>query len=96
VSHLTYLRTKRRTRLLTSGWWGLACKINYMGDWIMGLSWYMLCGFNSVVPYFYAIYFAILLVHCSVRNDHMCCEKYGNDWDRYKMIVPYRFIPGII
>ncbi len=96
VLHLTYLRTKCRTRLLTSGWWGLARKINYMGTWIMGLCWCMLCGFDSVMPYFYDIYFTILLVHCLVRDDHMCHEKYGNNWDRYKMIVPYRFIPGII
>jgi len=96
VSHLTYLHTKRGTKLLTSGWWGLARKINYTGDWIMGLSWCMLCGFDSIVPYYYAIYFAILLVHRSVRDDHMCREKYGDDWDRYKEFVPYRFIPGII
>jgi protein-S-isoprenylcysteine O-methyltransferase Ste14 len=96
VSHLTYLQTKRGTKLLTSGWWGLARKINYTGDWIMGLSWCMVCGFDSIVPYYYAIYFAILLVHRSVRDDHMCQEKYGDDWDRYKEFVPYRFIPGII
>ena len=29
VAHLTYLETKRGTRLLTSGWWGMARKINY-------------------------------------------------------------------
>jgi delta14-sterol reductase/lamin-B receptor len=96
VSHLTYLQTKRGTKLLTSGYWGLARKINYTGDWIMGLSWCMVCGFDSIVPYYYAIYFAILLVHRSVRDDHMCQEKYGDDWDRYKEFVPYRFIPGII
>ena len=96
VSHLTFLQTKRGTKLLTSGWWGIARKINYTGDWIMGLSWCMLCGFESIVPYYYAIYFAILLVHRSIRDDHMCQEKYGDDWDKYKAIVPYRFIPGII
>lgn len=96
VATLTYLHTQRGTKLLTSGWWGLARKINYTGDWIMGLSWCMLCGFESVVPYYYAIYFAILLVHRSVRDDYMCREKYGEDWERYKSIVPYRFIPGII
>jgi len=96
VSHLTFLQTKRGTKLLTSGWWGLARKINYTGDWIMGLSWCMLCGFESIVPYYYAIYFAILLVHRSIRDDHMCQEKYGDDWDKYKTIVPYRFIPGVI
>ena len=95
VSHLTFLQTKRGTKLLTSGWWGMARKINYLGDWIMGLSWCMVCGFGSIVPYYYAIYFAILLVHRSIRDDHMCQSKYGDDWDRYKAIVPYRFIPGV-
>lgn len=96
VSHLTFLQTKRGTKLLTSGWWGMARKINYLGDWIMGLSWCLVCGFDSIVPYYYAIYFAILLVHRSIRDDHMCLEKYGEDWGKYKAIVPYRFIPGII
>lgn len=96
VSHLTFLQTKRGTKLLTSGWWGMARKINYTGDWIMGLSWCMVCGFESIVPYYYAIYFAILLVHRSIRDDHMCQEKYGGDWDKYKAIVPYRFIPGLV
>ncbi|KAL7462646.1 hypothetical protein ACHAXS_003023 [Conticribra weissflogii] len=95
VSHLSFLETKRGTKLLTSGWWGMARKINYTGDWIMGLSWCMVCGFNSIVPYYYAIYFAILLVHRSIRDDHMCQEKYGDDWKKYKSIVQYRFIPGL-
>jgi Delta14-sterol reductase len=96
LAHLKYLQTKRGTKLLTSGWWGVARKINYTGDWIMGLSWCLVCGFGSVVPYFYAIYFAILLIHRSIRDDHMCQEKYGEDWNTYKKIVPYRFIPGIV
>lgn len=96
VKHLSYLKTKRGTRLLTSGYWGLARKINYTGDWIMGLSWCLLCGLNSIVPYFYAIYFCILLIHRSERDDHMCHVKYGDDWVEYKKIVPYRFIPGVI
>jgi len=96
VKHLQFLQTKRGTKLLTSGFWGMARKINYTGDWIMGLSWCMVCGFQSLVPYFYAIYFCILLIHRSERDDHMCHVKYGKDWDEYKKIVPYRFIPGII
>lgn len=96
VAHLLYLQTKRGTKLLTSGWWGMARKINYTGDWIMGLTWCLVCGFNSIVPYFYAIYFAILLVHRSMRDDEMCAHKYGDDWLEYKRQVPYRFIPGVI
>lgn len=96
VQHLSFLQTKRGTKLLTSGWWGMARKINYTGDYIMGLSWCLTCGFDSIVPYYYAIYFCILLVHRSIRDDHMCQEKYGNDWQTYKQMVPYRFIPGVV
>jgi delta14-sterol reductase/lamin-B receptor len=96
VAHLKYLQTKRGTKLLTSGWWGMARKINYTGDYIMGLSWCLVCGFDSIVPYYYAIYFAILLIHRSIRDDHMCQAKYGDDWDTYKQLVPYRFIPGVV
>jgi len=80
VAHLKFIKTKRGTNLLISGWWGMARKINYTGDWIMGLSWCMLCGTGSIIPYFYAIYFAILLVHRALRDNHMCISKYGEDW----------------
>ena len=95
LKHLKYLQTKRGTKLLVSGWWGWARKINYTGDWIMGLSWCLLCGVDSIVPYFYAIYFAILLVHRAIRDDHACEKKYGDDWEEYKKIVKYRFVPGL-
>lgn len=93
---MRYLQTKRGTKLLLSGWWGLARKINFTGDWIMGLCWCLLCGVQSPVPYYYAIYFAILLMHRAERDDHQCKLKYGDDWDIYKRLVPYKFIPGII
>jgi Delta14-sterol reductase len=96
VAHLSYLPTKRGTKLLTSGWWGMARKINYTGDYIMGLSWCLVCGFGSIVPYYYAIYFLILLVHRSIRDDHMCHKKYGDDWIAYKKLVPYRFVPAVV
>lgn len=96
MPNATYLQTKRGTRLLTSGWWGAARKINYTGDWIVTLSWCLLCGFDSPIPYFQAIYFAILLIHRADRDDHMCHQKYGDDWLEYKKRVPYMFIPYII
>lgn len=34
VAHLKYIQTKRGSKLLTSGWWGVARHINYLGDWI--------------------------------------------------------------
>ena len=39
MAHLRSMPTKRGTKLLTSGFWGLARKINYTGDWMMGFSW---------------------------------------------------------
>ena len=96
VSHLKYMNTERGTKLLVSGWWGLARKINYTGDWLVTLSWCLLCGFKSPIPYFQAIYFFILLIHRANRDDVMCKAKYGSDWDKYKKIVPYVFIPFIM
>ncbi|ROW17414.1 hypothetical protein VPNG_00843 [Cytospora leucostoma] len=34
VAHLTYIKTKTGSRLITSGWWGIARHINYFGDWL--------------------------------------------------------------
>ena len=96
VQHLEYLQTQRGTKLLTSGWWGAARKINYTGDWLVTLSWCLLCGFDSPIPYFQALYFAILLIHRAIRDDETCAEKYGEDWVEYKRLVPYWFIPGVI
>ncbi len=63
VAHLQFMMTKRGTKLLTSGWWGMARKINYTGDWLITLSWCLFCGIDSPISYFQAIYFLILLVH---------------------------------
>jgi delta14-sterol reductase len=95
VAHLQYLNTKRGTRLLTSGWWGMARKINYTGDWLMGLSWCLTCGGSTPLAYFYAIYFFVLLVHRSLRDDHACSLKYGDDWAKYKAKVPAIFVPHV-
>jgi protein-S-isoprenylcysteine O-methyltransferase Ste14 len=28
------------------------------------------------------------------RDERRCAEKYGEDWTRYREIVPHRFVPG--
>ena len=96
VRHLQFMPTKRGTRLLTSGWWGMARKINYTGDWLMGLAWCLCCGATTPLAYFYAIYFFVLLVHRAMRDDHMCSVKYGDDWKAYKAKVPALFVPKLI
>jgi delta14-sterol reductase/lamin-B receptor len=96
VAHLETLTTRTGRKLLVSGWWGMARKINYTGDLMMGLSWCSLTGTGCIVTYFYSIYFAILLIHRAMRDDHACSEKYGEDWPKYKAKVPYVFIPGLL
>ncbi|EKU21099.1 D14-sterol reductase [Nannochloropsis gaditana CCMP526] len=95
VPHVRYMDTIRGTKLMVSGWWGWARKINYTGDWLMALAWCGLCGPTHVLPYFYAIYFGILLVHRAARDDHLCSLKYGADWQKYKKEVKWLFLPGI-
>ncbi len=90
-----FIKTEHGTLLLTSGWWGISRHSNYLGDWLMGLSWSLTCGFPRLIPYFYPIYFAILLVHREWRDAKHCANKYGADWNRYTEKVRWRIIPGI-
>jgi len=92
---MEYIQTKRGTRLLADGWWGMARHINYLGDWLMGVAWCLPTGFFTPITYFYAVYFGILLIHRERRDDHKCANKYGKDWEDYRAKVPARIIPGV-
>ena len=90
-----YMETAQGGKLLLSGFWGWSRHFNYVGDILMALSWSLPCLFGSALPYFYPIYFAILLIHRERRDHNFCSKKYGADWTRYCEKVPYRIIPGI-
>lgn len=90
-----HIKTQQGTLLLTSGWWGMARHINYMGDLMMGLAWCLPCLFGSPLPYFYISYFIILLVQRERRDNHRCRLKYGKDWEQYSKKVRWRIIPYI-
>lgn len=90
-----FIQTERGTKLLTSGWWGVARHSNYLGDLTMGLAWCLTTGFSNVLPYFYIIYFVILLVHRERRDHEHCARKYGADWKTYEGKVPWRIVPGV-
>ncbi len=90
-----YIQTSYGSKLLTSGWWGVARHTNYLGDLMMGLAWCLLCGFEHILPYFYIIYFTILLLHREWRDNRHCAQKYGKDWDEYRQKVPWRIVPGL-
>ena len=57
VSHLESIKTKAGSRLLITGWWGVARHINYTGDIIMSLSYSLPTGiagyiinYNTITP----------------------------------------------
>lgn len=93
IKNLKYLQTETGSKLLIDGWWGKARHINYFGDWLMGCSWCIPCGFSHILPYFYAFYFAGLLVHREMRDEEKCVKKYKQDWKRYCDIVKYKIVP---
>src|SRR5262249_34100972 len=67
-----YLDTQRGTRLLLSGYWGMARHANYLGDWMIALSFGLCAGFGSIIPYFYPLWFALLLILRERRDDRWC------------------------
>jgi protein-S-isoprenylcysteine O-methyltransferase Ste14 len=89
------LRTAQGALLLTSGWWGVARHINYLGDLLMALAWCLPCLFAHPIPYFYFVYFLLLLVQRDRRDNALCRAKYGDDWEAYCREVPWRILPGI-
>ena len=90
-----YIQTTNGALLLTSGWWGVARHLNYFGDLLMGLAWCLPTGFQHPLPYFYIVYFLILLVHRERRDHRMCLAKYGRDWEAYCQRVRWRIVPGL-
>lgn len=49
VKNLPFIQTKRGTRLLTGGWWGLARHVNYFGDWLQTLPFCLPTGLAGYV-----------------------------------------------
>ncbi|XP_048462858.1 7-dehydrocholesterol reductase [Rhincodon typus] len=94
-SYLSNDGKKHHSKLMISGFWGLARHFNYTGDLMGSLSYCLACGFGHLLPYFYIIYMLILLVHRCIRDEHRCSSKYGKDWKHYTDAVPYRLIPGV-
>ncbi len=91
----TFIQTAKGTKLLTSGWWGIASHANYLGDLMMALAMGLTVGFNTVFGYGYFLAFVVLLLHRDWRDNKHCVEKYGEDWKTYRKQVRWHIIPGI-
>ncbi|KAG2379072.1 hypothetical protein C9374_007710 [Naegleria lovaniensis] len=90
------LETSRDRKLLISGFWGVARKINYLGDILIAVSQSLPCWQSPyLLPWLYPIYLTILLLHRAHRDNERCKEKYGKFWDEYCKKVRWIMIPGI-
>lgn len=49
VKHLKYITTATGSKLITSGWWGYARHINYLGDWVMSWAYCLPTGVAGYV-----------------------------------------------
>uniref|UniRef100_A0A672FFB1 Delta(14)-sterol reductase LBR n=1 Tax=Salarias fasciatus TaxID=181472 RepID=A0A672FFB1_SALFA len=95
LSGLKTIPTATGKSLLVSGWWGVVRHPNYLGDLLMALAWSLPCGFSHLLPWYYMIYFVILLVHRDSRDMQQCRRKYGSAWDEYCQAVRYRIVPAV-
>lgn len=71
MSHPSHYRSRSR-----------ASKADDNADASCSLAWCLPTGFNTPITYFYLAFFIVLLLHRQVRDDEMCRQKYGKDWDK--------------
>ena len=96
IENPKYLKTKCGSCLLTDGWWQYARKIHYTADIVMASIWGLSCGFTGILPFYYPVFFVIMILHRYFRDFERCKNKYEEDWDKYCSIVKYSFIPYVI
>lgn len=82
--------------LLASGWWGIARHFHYLPEILGAFCWSVPALFTHFMPFFYVIFLTILLMERAFRDDRRCAKKYGEDWQSYCDIVPYKMIPYVI
>ncbi|XVE60756.1 hypothetical protein DITRI_Ditri05aG0152900 [Diplodiscus trichospermus] len=80
-------------KLLASGYWGLARHYNYLGDYLLSLSFSLTCGISSPIPYIYPMCLIVFFLSRERRDEARCAEKYKEIWDEYCKVVPWRIVP---
>lgn len=82
--------------LLSSGWWGITRHFHYIPEIVGALCWSIPALFTNFAPYFYVLFLATLLLTRAFRDDQRCARKYGEYWEEYCNLVPYKLVPYII
>lgn len=88
------------SRILCSGWWGLARHINYLGEILMAIGLALPgggagAGWSALLPWLYPLYYVALLFPREREDSRVCELKYGQAWRDYCRAVPYRIIPHL-
>ncbi|QPG95463.1 hypothetical protein C2857_000759 [Epichloe festucae Fl1] len=89
------LETTAGNRILADGWFGIVRKPNYVPDMFFSFSWALITGFKSPFPWFYPVFFMIMIIHRVSRDIERCRRKYGDAWKQYEKEVPYLFVPRL-
>ena len=96
VEYKDHLGKTKKSKLLLSGFWGLARHMNYVFEIMLATSWSLPALRYGILPFLYVFFLVILLVHRTFRDEEKCLAKYGEGWKKYCKAVPYRFIPYVI
>jgi len=91
------------TRILVSGWWGVARHFNYLGEILQAVALALpgvLVGpantYTRWLGVLYPLYYVALFVPRQMDDDAVCAAKYGRaTWGEYQRRVPYRIMPGV-
>jgi 7-dehydrocholesterol reductase len=93
--YFTETRDPGQSLLLASGFWGISRHFHYLTEILGAFFWSVPALFEHFMPYVYVTFLVILLAHRAIRDDRRCARKYGQDWERYCRLVPYRIVPGL-
>ena len=90
------------TRLLCTGFWGLARHINYCGEIVQAVALALpgtlvaTTGYYTLLPWLYPLYYIALFIPRQIDDDLQIATKYGEAaLKEYQRRVPWRIVPGV-
>lgn len=81
-------------RLLTSSYWGIVQKPDYLGYMIIWLSWIIACGMSGLSLVVLSIVYTSIFLWAYQVGQHNK-DKFGSGWTRYTNLVPNKLIPYV-